>query len=270
MNNTPLNPKPMGIISQITINFIRNFIRQSEQLKRSRAPTKCKPFLLHTSLIQSKKDHILDDIRTEEEMRYLQSFQIKGKQLPIKSASGMNLSANLQRSEPIPTKTTDVQRAREVIARRKRREGEIKSKFEEKFQRSRSAKEKRLKEKIHERAKLTDKSAVYKAKKEENVIFSPSSSLIQYFSLFFQTRRIRQSLHRQEDDYARQLDDINDRVDRRPLLLEERQRDRAVRDLERNIKHAMRVAKITEKDLMRQKFNPPNVKVTASRTNYSS
>ncbi len=77
-------------------------------------------------------------------------------------------------------------------------------------------------------------------------------------------------MHRQEDEYARRLDDMNDRVARRPLLLEQRQRDKAVRDLERKIQHAMQVAKITEKDLMRQKFNPPNVKVTTIRTDYSS
>ncbi len=63
---------------------------------------------------------------------------------------------------------------------------------------------------------------------------------------------------------------MNDRVARRPLLLEQRQRDKAVRDLERKIQHAMHVAKITEKYLMKQKFNPPNVKVTTIRTDYSS
>lgn len=66
------------------------------------------------------------------------------------------------------------------------------------------------------------------------------------------------------------MDEIQQRVDQRPLMLEQQQRDRAARDLERNIQHAMRVAKITEKDLMRQKFNPPNVKVTTVRANYSS
>ena len=66
------------------------------------------------------------------------------------------------------------------------------------------------------------------------------------------------------------MDEIHQRVDHRPLMLEQRQRDRAARDLERKIQHAMRVAKITEKDLMRQKFNPPNVKVTTVRTKYSS
>ena len=59
------------------------------------------------------------------------------------------------------------------------------------------------------------------------------------------------------------------RVARRPLLLEQRQRDRAVRDLERQIQHAMHVAKITDKDLMRQQFNPPDVRVTSIR-NHSS
>ena len=102
-------------------------------------------------------------------MRHLQTFQIKGKQLPTKSTSGMNLSVNLQQPEAIPTKITDTQRVRQTMAKKKIREYEIRNKFEEKFQRSRSAKEKRLKEKIHERAKLNDKSAIYKAKKDESV-----------------------------------------------------------------------------------------------------
>jgi hypothetical protein len=145
------------------------FLRQSEQMKRMRKPTKCKPFLLHTNLIPSKKEKVLDEIRNDEEMRQLQTFQIKGKQLPIKSTSGMDLSASLQQPEAIPIKKTDVQRVREVIGKNKRREEEIKNKFEEKFQRSRSAKGKRLREKIHERAKLNDRSTIYKAKKEEHV-----------------------------------------------------------------------------------------------------
>lgn len=53
-------------------------------------------------------------------------------------------------------------------------------------------------------------------------------------------------------------------------MLEDDQKDKAVRDLERKIQHAMHVAKITEKDLMRERFNPPNVKVTTTRTDYSS
>jgi hypothetical protein len=63
---------------------------------------------------------------------------------------------------------------------------------------------------------------------------------------------------------------MHNRVERRPLLLEQSEKDKNARDLERKIRHAMQVAKITEKDLMRQEFNPPNVKVTKIRTNYSS
>ncbi|CAF1349340.1 unnamed protein product [Rotaria sp. Silwood1] len=184
------------------------FLRQSEQAKRMRTPTKCKPFLLYTNLIPTKKDKILDNIRYEEEMRHLQTFQIKGKQLPTKSASGTSLSTSLQQSEAIPTKTTQAQRVREVIGKKKRREEE--------------------------------------------------------------TRKIRQSIRQNEDDYARKLDAMDGRVARRPLLLEQNQRDKAIRDLERKIQHAMNVANITEKDLMRQKFNPPNVRVTTTRTDYSS
>jgi hypothetical protein len=63
---------------------------------------------------------------------------------------------------------------------------------------------------------------------------------------------------------------MNSRIDRRPLLLEQQQEDKAVRNLERRIQHAMNVAKITERDLMRERFNPPNVKVSTIRTDYSS
>ncbi|CAF3168277.1 unnamed protein product [Rotaria sp. Silwood2] len=91
------------------------FLRQSEQAKRMRVPTKCKPFLLYTNLIPTKKDKILDNIRYEEEMRHLQTFQIKGKQIPTKSTSGMSLSNSLQQSEDIPTKTTQAQRDGEFV-----------------------------------------------------------------------------------------------------------------------------------------------------------
>jgi hypothetical protein len=145
------------------------FLRETEEARRMRAPTQCEPFLLHTSMIPSRQERVLEDIRNDQEMRYLQSFQIKGKQLPTRSTSGMNLSANLQQPEAIPIKSTDVQRLRESMGKKKRREHEVRTKFEEKFQRARSAKEKRLKEGIQERAKLHDKSAIYRAKKEESV-----------------------------------------------------------------------------------------------------
>jgi hypothetical protein len=77
-------------------------------------------------------------------------------------------------------------------------------------------------------------------------------------------------MYQKEDEYARKLHEMNNRVERRPLLLEEREQDKTVRDLEKKIRHAMNVAKITEKDLMRQQFNPPNVKVTAIRNDCSS
>ena len=157
------------------------FLRETEEAKRSRPPTECKPFLLYTSMIPSRQERVLSDIRAEEEMRYLQSFQIKGKQLPTRSTSGMNLSANLQQPEAIPVKKTDVQQLRESMGKKKRREHEVRNKFEERFQRARSAREKRLKEGIHERAKLNDKSAIYKARKEESV----SECLMKFFSYFF-------------------------------------------------------------------------------------
>jgi hypothetical protein len=89
--------------------------------------------------------------------------------MPTKSASIMSLSSSFQQSEAIPTKTTEAQRLREAVGKKKRRDEEGKNKFEETFQRSKSAKERRVREKIHERARLQDQGIVSKAKREENV-----------------------------------------------------------------------------------------------------
>ncbi|UJR29015.1 hypothetical protein I4U23_010233 [Adineta vaga] len=245
-------PKTNGYYIPNYDKLHERFLRETEEAKRLRPPTQCQPFLLHTSMIPSRQDRVLNDMRTDEEMRYLQSFQIKGKQLPTRSSSGMNLSASLQQPEAIPIRKTDIQQLRETMGKKKRQEHEVRNKFEEKFQRTRSAREKRLKEGIHERAKLNDKSAIYKAKKEES------------------TRKVRQSIHETEDDYARELNAMHNRIDRRPLQLEQHPKSKVARNLEKQIQHAMSVAKITERDLMRERFNPPNVRVTRTHTVDSS
>ena len=156
------------------------FLRSTERAKRTRSPTKCKPFLLYTNLIPSKKDKILDDIRKDAYIKHSRTFQIKGKQMPTKSASSMSLSSS-QQSEAIPTKTTDAQRLREAIGKKKRREEEIRNKHEETLQRSKSARERAVREKVRERAKLQDQATIWKAKKDDNVKIKK----IVFFLLFF-------------------------------------------------------------------------------------
>lgn len=145
------------------------FLRSAEKKKRTRSPTKCQPFLLYTNMIPSKKDKILDDIRQDAHLRHSQTFQIKGKQMPFKSASMASLSSSLQQAEAIPTKTTEAQRLREAVGQKKRREHDGMSHLAETMQRSKSAKERRVRAKIEERARLNDQSVVYKAKRNENV-----------------------------------------------------------------------------------------------------
>ena len=155
-----------------------NFLRSAEQKKRTRSPTKCQPFLLYTNLIPSKKDKILDDIRHDAELRHSQTFQIKGRQMPTKSASIANLSASLQQSEAIPTKTTESQRLREAVGQKKRRDHDGRTRLEETMQRSKSARERRVRERIEQRARLNDQAVVYKAKRAENVLTIFSDLLV--------------------------------------------------------------------------------------------
>ncbi|CAF1114024.1 unnamed protein product [Adineta steineri] len=226
-------------------------LRSMEEKKRTRSPTKCKPFLLYTNMIPSKKDKILDDIRNDAKIRHAQTFQIKGKQMPTKSPSMTNLSTSLQLPESIPTKTTEAQRLREAVGKKKRQDEEIKTRTAETFQRSQSAKERRVRETIREKAELQHQATVSKAKQEEK------------------TRQIRQSIRRSEDDYAKKLEAMNERVKQRPLLAEQNTKQKAVREIEKKIQHAMNLANVTEQDLNRQQFNSSNVKYTTSDINYS-
>ena len=49
---------------------------------------------------------------------------------------------------------------------------------------------------------------------------------------------MRQSMRRSEDDYAKKLDEMHERVRQRPLLLEHDLKQKAVRDLEKKFQHA--------------------------------
>ncbi|CAF3257260.1 unnamed protein product [Rotaria socialis] len=228
------------------------FTRNMEQSKRMRSPTKCKPFLLYTNLIPSKKEKILDDIRKDHELKHSQTFRIKGKQMPTKSASLTNLSASFQQSEAIPTKQTEAQRLREAVGKKKRREQEHENKLEETLQRSKSAKDRKIREEIRERTKLQDQAVISKGKRDENA------------------RKLRQSMRRSEDDYAKKLDEMKERVQQRPLLIQQDSRQKAVRELERKIQYAMNIADVTEQDLIRQQLNSLNGGVTTTTTTSSS
>lgn len=62
-------------------------------------------------------------------------------------------------------------------------------------------------------------------------------------------------MRQSEDDYARKLEEMNERLQNRPLLLEHDSRQKAVRELEKKIQYAMNIAQVTEHDLARQQTN---------------
>lgn len=76
-------------------------------------------------------------------------------------------------------------------------------------------------------------------------------------------------MRRSEDDYARKLDEMNQRIQQRPLLLEQDARKKAVQELEKKIQRAMDIANVTEQDLNRQQSYSPNVNITTTYNSYS-
>jgi hypothetical protein len=77
-------------------------------------------------------------------------------------------------------------------------------------------------------------------------------------------------MRQSEDDYARKLDAMNERVQQRPLLVEQNLRQKAVRELEKKIQRAMDIANVTEQDLNRRQSYSTNVPVATTYTSYSS
>lgn len=59
-------------------------------------------------------------------------------------------------------------------------------------------------------------------------------------------------MRQSEEDYAKKLDEMKERVRQRPLLLEQDLRLKAVRDLEKKIQRVMNLANVSEQDLIRQ------------------
>ncbi len=77
-------------------------------------------------------------------------------------------------------------------------------------------------------------------------------------------------MRQSEDDYARKLDAMNERVQQRPLLVEQNLRQKAVRELEKKIQRAMDIANVTEQDLNRRQSYSTNAPVATTYTSYSS
>jgi hypothetical protein len=77
-------------------------------------------------------------------------------------------------------------------------------------------------------------------------------------------------MRQSEDEYARKLDAMNERVQQRPLLVEQNLRQKAVRELEKKIQRAMDIANVTEQDLNRRQSYSTNVPVATTYTSYSS
>ena len=70
---------------------------------------------------------------------------------------------------------------------------------------------------------------------------------------------MRQLMRQSEDDYAKKLDEMNQRLQQRPLLLERDGRKKAVQELEKKFQRAMNIANVTEQDLMREQYNSSNI-----------
>lgn len=172
LNEFPFKPKTNGYYIPNFEKLHTKFLQQAEEKKRRRSPTRCQPFLLYTNLIPSKKEKILRDIQNEAELRHSQSFQIKGKARPPRSAPITSVSISSERSEAIPTKTNEAQRLRETISKKKRDAETNKVRSQETLQRSKSTQERRVREELRQRVKFNEQTVVQKAQRNQKVRWS--------------------------------------------------------------------------------------------------
>lgn len=230
----PFRPKINGYYVPNFDKLHSKFVRTMEEKKRIRSPTRCQPFLLYTNLIPSKKDRILHEIQNEAEIRHSKSRQIKGKPMPSRSVPIVSVSMNSDKSESIPTKMTESQRLRESLGKKKRHEATLKSQSIENLQRSKSVRERRVREELHQRTQLKEKQILQKAQRDEKL------------------RTVRQEIRSQEESYAKKLEEMHERVRQRPLLAEITAKDAALKKLEKKFQKVLDIAQISEAELLRQ------------------
>uniref|UniRef100_A0A4W3GKG0 Protein FAM161A n=2 Tax=Callorhinchus milii TaxID=7868 RepID=A0A4W3GKG0_CALMI len=195
--------------------------------KSIKQTTVCEPFRLHTSLIASKKDKILQDIQADE-------YRLKETRWPYKSSRNLSKpcydsnSPQTESSESETIKITDAAKKRKDAIRKALEEKRKKEEVEENHKYEKKLREQKFKKFISTRAQANDP--------HQSLAEVSESKLKQY----------RNDQRQRTQEYYQELEQIRERVSKRPLLLEELTQRNARRAAERHYAAALKDRGLSE------------------------
>ncbi|XP_067901904.1 protein FAM161A [Heterodontus francisci] len=216
----------------------RRFQRQLMRKKNMKLTTACEPFQLLTSHIPSKKEKILDDIVADEN-------QLKETRWPYMSCRNQwksHDSTDLSQSGSLDLeiiKITESAKKRKEAVRKSLEEKKKKEEQEENWKREQKLRERKLKKFISTRAQAND---------PHQCLAEVSRSKVKQY---------RNHQRKRTKEYLVELEEMQERVSRRPLLLEELTQRNARRTAERYFAAALKEQGLSEDFVSRKGHSVP-------------
>ncbi|XP_048448941.1 protein FAM161A, partial [Rhincodon typus] len=220
-------------------NLHRKSRRQLMRKKNLKLTTVCEPFQLLTLQLPSKKEKVLNDIMADEN-------HLKETRWPYLSCRNQwksHDSTNSNQSGSLDlkiTKVTESEKKRKQAVRKLLEEKKKKEEKEENWKREQKLRERKLKKVISTRARASDP--------HKSLAEVSRSKLKQY----------RNHQRKRTKEYLLELEEMQDRVSRRPLLLEELTMRNARRAAERQYAAALKLQGLSEDFVSRKGHRLPN------------
>ncbi|XP_071835148.1 uncharacterized protein [Apostichopus japonicus] len=204
------------------------FQEEARQKKQEKEPTVVEPFNLRTSRIPSKRDKILAELEAEENAR---KEEFRG--LSMKSLrSSRSLRSSME--DVLPIKTTSSSVLRKSLTDRTMFEKVERDKQDEERDKQKKLRQRKLQTAIVKRARAHDNSQSLESTSKEKL------------------KQFRDAEISRQKEYERELQEMMERIESRPLLFERESQHNAQKRAERQYIEALRSAGLDEGFLERK------------------
>ncbi|XP_055366800.1 protein FAM161B isoform X2 [Betta splendens] len=205
----------------------RRFQKHLEKRKEVRPTTTCEPFELKTSQISSHRERILADIEKDQQSpRMLRWPHISPG--PVRTPNSSLCSSLSGSLEILPSKVTDATKKRHEAVRKALEQRKKAEEEEERWRERQKQREKRLQKVVLKRAQAND----------------PHLALTQTHQT--KLKEFRKQDFQRRKEYQQEIKDMQQRVKRRPLLLEQVAQKNAKQAAEKRYTDALHGCNLTE------------------------
>jgi len=227
-------------------DHVQSHIDNEIQLARNKqfnVNTTVEPFNLKTQLIPSRIEKVYEDIARDEERLPETRWPYKSPRLPVKQSHLRSFSGPSQYSGM----TTEASRLWEAANKRKFESSIQKELKEEQSLQEKRQKEKEIQRRVSDKVKSNDRSSEIRKGQQQKHAAYRLVHLSQYFGCIFVDRALQKA---KEIEYQLQLEEMTERLNTRPLLLERTSLDSARKMAEAKYIAALKKAGLTDEEIL--------------------